>query len=172
MSAYIAALKDAMSLCAAQPNPVFMGQSVACDGTGMSQTFRHLDPATLLELPVFENTQLSMATGMALAGCLPVCVFPRMNFLLCATDALVNHLDKLPLYSDYRPRVIIRVAVPTATPMDPGPQHLGDFRGALKIMLKTVRIERLPTAGDIVPAYRRALAHNGSTVLVEYSGAY
>lgn len=172
MSPYLSALKEAMSLCAAAPNSVLMGQAVVVAGTGMFQTYDHIPLAQRLELPVFENTQMGMATGMALAGMLPVCIFPRMNFMLAAIDQIVNHLDKLPLYSTYKPKVLIRVAVPTNTPMDPGPQHLGDFSAAIEGMCSTLRVVRMKTPIAVTSEYRRALAHDGSTMLVEYSGLY
>lgn len=172
MTAYFDALCEAMTLCAEHPCSTFMGQAVVADGTAMSRTFRHLPREKLLELPVAEDLQLGMATGIALAGGLPICCYPRMNFLLLAVNQLVNHLDKLPLYSPWRPRVLVRVAVPTRRPMDPGPQHLGNFTDAFTDMLKTVHVRRLDTPAEVRFCYAEALEFNGSTLLVEYSELY
>ena len=103
---------------------------------------------------------------------MPLSIFSRFNFLLCAMDQLVNHLDKLPLYSGFHPRVIIRVAVPTPEPLDPGPQHLGNFSGAFRSILKTVEIVELTDAGMIVPSYKEAMVRDGSTILVEFTEWY
>ncbi len=110
-----------------------------------------------------------MATGMALNGMLPISIYPRFNFLLLATDQIVNHLDKIPIFScgGYKPRVIIRTAIATAVPLDPGPQHLGDYTYAFRAMLKTIPVVRLDEPGDIVPAYEQAMRRDGSTILVE-----
>ncbi len=101
-----------------------MGQAVVDAGTAMSTTLQHIPIEKRLELPVAEEMQLGMAIGMSLSGALPICIYPRFNFLLLAVNQLVNHLDKLPLYSTYRPKVLIRTAVATGYPLDPGPQHL------------------------------------------------
>lgn len=172
MTAYFDELCRAMSLVAEHPRSVFMGQAVACAGTAMRRTLEHLPADRLLELPVAEDMQMGMATGMALGGFLPVCIFPRWNFLLLAASQLILHLDKIPLYSAYRPRVIIRTAVATRDPLDPGPQHLGDFSAAHRLMLDTVRIVRLQSALDIVPYYREAMERDGSTLLVEKMELY
>ncbi len=111
-------------------------------------------------------------SGLALAGQIPVSIFPRWNFLLLAANQLVNHLDKLPLMSGWRPKVIIRVGVGSQKPMYPGHQHVADFTSAFMSMCDTIAFERLHRAEDIVPAYRRALNRDGSTVLVEYADLY
>ena len=118
--------------------------------------------------------QLGMSTGMALSGCIPVSIFPRWNFLLLAANQLVNHLDRLPVYSHggYVPRVIIRVAVPSTEPLDPQAQHDADFTDAFQGMCRTVQFFRLHEASQIVPAYEYALHHDGATVLVEWVERY
>lgn len=153
---------------------VFLGQAVAASGTAMSPTFSGVSRGKLIEMPVAEDMQLGMSIGMALAGLLPICVYPRINFLLLAVNQLVLHLDKLPVYSAarYKPRVIIRTAVATPHPLDPGAQHLGDFSDALELMLTTVKIVRLNDADRIVPEYQAAAERECSTLLIEYTGAY
>ena len=174
LNGYVSALCEAMSLLAEHPRSVFIGQAVAVSGTSMSQTFLHLPPHKLVELPVMEETQMGMSLGIALAGGLPISVYPRWDFLLLATCQLVLHLDKIPLYSNggYKPRVIVRTAIPTPIPLDPGPQHNGDHTAAFRLMLKTVRIVELHHAGVIVPAYKMAMEHEGSTILVERTEHY
>lgn len=125
-----------------------------------------------LELPVVEDMQMGMAIGMSLSGHLPVCIYPRFNFLLLALNQLVLHLDKLPLMGDYKPKVLVRTAVATSKPLYPGPQHIGNYTTALAHMLDTVAIDRLEHADDIVPAYERALGRDGSTLLIEYHEKY
>jgi len=172
MSGYLSELKRAMHACACYPRSVFMGQAVAFPGTAMSQTFEGVDSSQLIEMPVAEDMQMGMAIGMSLAGYLPICVYPRWNFLLLATNQLVLHLDKLPVYSDYCPKVIIRVATATHEPMDPGPQHLGDYHGQFNRMLRTVDVVPLRHTDMIEPAYEAALASPRSTILAEYAELY
>lgn len=171
---YFDALSNAMRALGNMPNTIFMGQGVGVPGTTMSDTFRDIPASKRLEMPVAEDMQMGMAIGMALEGLLPICVFPRWNFLLLAANQLVNHLDRLPLYSNrgYKPKVIIRTAVPSTTPFNPGPQHDDDFTDAFSGMLRTVRIVRLYTAPMIASAYRDAVADERSTLLVEYTEQY
>lgn len=171
-STYHGELCAAMALVAEEPNAIFLGQAVAVDGTTMASTFRAIRRDQRLELPVAEDMQMGMALGMALGGYLPVCVFPRWNFLLCAANQLINHLDRLPLYSSYKPKVIIRTAVPSTKPFNPGPQHDDDFSGSFHGMLRTVRVVRLVSEAMIVPEYQRAIERDTSTILVEFTDKY
>jgi pyruvate/2-oxoglutarate/acetoin dehydrogenase E1 component len=172
MTPYFDALRDAMTMLAEDPRAVFLGQAVVSPGTAMFRTLEHLPEDRRIELPVFENTQMGMSTGLALAGWLPISIYPRINFLLEATSQLVQHTDKLPLFSDFRPRVIVRTAVATDRPLDPGCQHVGDYSYELEKMLSTVKVVRLFNADLIVGDYRAAMEHDGSTILVEYSANY
>ncbi len=146
----------------------FIGQGLF-GGTTMSASFASI---LGIEMPVAEDMQMGIATGISLAGNLVVCVYPRWNFLLLAANQLINHLDALPRYSDYEPKVIIRVAAPSKQPLNPGPQHDGDFTFVFSNLLKTVSVWPLYRAEEIVPAYRDALESSRSTILVEYTELY
>lgn len=174
MSAYFDALCQAMQMLAEDPRALFIGQAVEYPGTAMSKTLEKVPSAKKIEFPVAEDFQLGASIGLSLAGALPVCVFPRWSFLLLAFNQLVLHLDKLPAYSrgGYRPKVIIRVGVPTEVPLDPGPQHLGDFTNAVESMLDSVHIYRLRTPSDVQSCYLKAFVRHGSTILVEYAELY
>lgn len=169
---YYEELCEAMRLLSEQPNAIFLGQGVAVKGTTMSSTFEHVPPDQLLEMPVAEDMQMGMATGMALSGLLPICVFPRWNFLICAMNQIVNHLDRLPLYSDggYQPKVIIRVATPSRVPFNPGPQHDDNFSIPLEGMLRTIRVIRATKSP--LSAYREAIETPESSIVVEYTDFY
>ena len=163
-------LNDAMKMLAERADAIFLGQSVDCPGTSMYASFDGVDAAKRLEMPVAEQLQLGISIGLSMEGYLPVSVFPRWNFLLSATDMLVNHLDRIPIYSNYRPKVIVRTAEGSASPLDPGHQHKDDFTRPFDMMLKTVRVVRLSDPDKIVPEYRKALEAESSTILVETPG--
>lgn len=169
---YYDELTRAMEMIAADPRAIFLGQSIVAGGTGMTKSFERIPREKLIEMPVAEDMQLGMATGLALGGALAVTVYPRINFLLLAMSQLVLHLDALPQFSRYRPRVIIRTAVATPVPLDPGPQHLGDYSYALSLMLRKVKVVPLHSPDQIVPAYKRAMWGGGSTLLIEYIARY
>ena len=90
----------------------------------------------------------------------------------CDEVEIRRHLDAIPRYSAFRPKVIVRTAIATDVPLDPGPQHVGDHSHAIEAMLQTVKVVRLELTRDIMPAYREAMAREGSTLLVEYSRLY
>lgn len=138
----------------------------------MFRTLRDVPMEKRVEMPVAEDMQLGMCTGISLAGGLPISIYPRWNFLLLATSQLVLHLDKISLYSAYKPKVIIRTAVACDQPLNPGPQHLGNFGQAYREMLTTVRVWELDDKEKIMPFYRWALEADHSTVLVEYTSLY
>ncbi len=154
------------------PKTIFMGQAVEYPGTAMYGTLKDVPMEKRLELPVAEDMQLGMAIGMSLNGMLPICIYPRINFLLLAINQLVLHLDRLPMYSKYRPKVIIRTSIATENPLNPGPQHLGDFTDALRRLCFNVQIRQLIYPNMIVDNYRWAVARKQSTILVEMMGNY
>lgn len=158
-----------MGMLALDERTVFLGQAVVYPGTAMYGTLRDVPMAKRLEMPVCEEMQLGVTTGLALAGRIPVSIFPRWNFLLLAANQLVNHLDKLPLISGYVPHVIIRVGIGSVRPLNPQHQHRDDFTDAFRAMCATVSFRRLHEADEIFPAYRYALENPGAHVIVEYS---
>lgn len=171
-TAYFTQLCLAMGQLAWHPRAVFMGQSVRYAGTAMHNTLRAVLMEKRVEWPVAEDMQLGAAIGASLNGDIPICMYPRINFMLLAMSQLVLHLDAIPCYSKYRPKVIVRTATATDKPLDPGFQHLGDFVEPIKAMLKTVKVVRLDRAQDIVPQYRAAMEREGSTLLIEQLANY
>jgi pyruvate/2-oxoglutarate/acetoin dehydrogenase E1 component len=171
---YFDELCRAMEYLAEDSRTVFMGQAVAVKGTAITNTLKKVDRATLIELPVCEEMQMGMAIGMALEGYVPVTIYPRFNFLLLAANQLVNHLDKLPEMSGYKPKVIIRTCIGSERPLNPQCQHLGDFTDAFKLLCRNVEVIRLDEPDDIFPAYQKALERNDgkSTLLAEFGDYY
>ena len=97
MGQYFDELKRAMEYLGEQPDTVFIGQAVAYKGTAMTNTLKDVDRDRLIEMPVDEEMQMGIATGIAVGGSVPVSIYPRWNFLLCAVNQLVNHLVDLRL---------------------------------------------------------------------------
>lgn len=173
---YAEELTKAMTFLATNPQVLFLGQAVSVPGTGMFNTLKNIDPTRRVELPVDEELQMGMCNGLALAGYIPVSIFPRWNFLLLAVNQIVNHLDKIQEMSGggFRPKVIIRTSIGSERPLHPGIQHVGDFTEAFRLMCKHIEVVRLDEADEIVPAYQRALERTDgvSTLLVEYGDYY
>lgn len=171
---YFDELKRSMEYLANDDRTVFLGQAVAVPGTGMSNTLKDVSKDKLIELPVAEEMQMGMSLGMALHGRIPISIYPRWNFLLCAVSQLVNHVDKLSLMSKYKANLIIRTSIGSERPLHPQCQHVGDFTEAFKQMCKTVEVIRLDEPDQIFPAYEKALLRddNRSTILVEWGDYY
>ena len=165
-------LKDTMNWLSAQDNTVFLGQAVRYGGTGCYESLTEVDDSKKIEFPVAENFQIGVSVGLAIQGFVPVSVVPRWNFLICAADQIVNHLDKMKLLSSgcCTPKVIIRVAKGSEIPVDPQEQHKGNFADAFRSMCSTVDIIECNTPEEILPAYQ--LAYNRtdgrSTIVVEF----
>ena len=169
MGNYREELDRSMQYLASKQDTIFLGQSMVYGGIAIAKSFKSIPQDRKIEMPVAENLQLGISTGLALKGFVPVTVYPRWNFLLLAADQLVNHLDKLVEMTDgqFNPKVIIRVAVGVKKPVDPQEQHVGDFSKEFSKMLRNVNVVKLEDAKEIFPAYERAYASSSSTILVE-----
>lgn len=170
MGKYADELKIAMDWLGRKPDTFFLGQAVVDAGTGMTATLKDIDVSKRLETPVFEETQMGMTIGMALNGTVPISIFPRWNFLLLATNQVVNHLDKVPLMSDFKSKVIIRTSIGSERPFHPYHQHVGDFTTAFRLMCPNIEVIVLEKPEDIFPAYEKAYNRTDgkSTIVVEY----
>lgn len=164
----------AMTLLGQEPKTLFLGQSVCYKGTAMFGTLESVPMEKRIELPVFEDTQMGISIGLALEGYIPISLYPRMDFLICAMNQLVNHLDKIWSLSKgrFNPKVIIRTSVGATEPLDPGLQHIGDYHEELASMCQNVKVVYLDNAEKIYSAYEKALNANYSTILVELGRLY
>jgi len=173
---YFDELKRSMDWLARDPRILFLGQAVECPGTAMTNTLKDVPREKLLEMPVDEELQMGMTTGLALDGSVPVSLFPRWNFLLLATNQLVGHLDKISVMSNggFTPKVIIRTSIGSQRPLHPSHQHVGDYTDAFRLMCQSVEVIRLDEPEQIFPAYERALLREDgrSTLIVEWGDYY
>ena len=173
---YFDELKRTMEWLAQQPKTLFLGQTVAGPGTFMYQTLRDIPKERALEMPVNESFQMQFTIGLALAGYIPISVYPRQNFLLLATGDMVNMLDKIPVIgsNQWASRVLIRVASGPDSPVHPGHQHVGNYAESFKRMFTSIEVVELNEPEDIFPAYKRALERTDhkSTLLIEHGNFY
>ncbi len=173
---YREAIVESMRMLAQQENTLFIGQSVKYSGHAM---FNTLEDANVpmnkrIELPVLEEFQLGYSQGLGLVWCLPISIFPRIDFLMWAINQLVNHLDKWEEMShgEFNPKVIIRTMVGSKTPLNPGPQHCNDHTEALRLLCPHIDIYKLDNADRVIEGYQTALASNRSSILVEVGDFY
>lgn len=155
---------------------VFLGQAVKFSGHSISGTMINVPIDKKIELPVFEEIQLGMSTGMALMGFIPITCYPRFDFFILSLNQLVNHLDKMRDMSnnDMRPKVIIRVAVGSKIPFSAGPQHTQDHTEAIKKMLTEVEVVELKESNQIFDDFKHAYEREDgkSTLFIEYTEYY
>tara|TARA_R100000664_G_scaffold1714_1_gene4488 strand:+ start:9005 stop:9544 length:540 start_codon:yes stop_codon:yes gene_type:complete len=176
MGKYFDELKRSMDFLGSQPDTLFLGQAVAYKGTAMTNTLKDVDPSKLLEMPVDEEMQMGITNGLAVAGTVPISIYPRWNFLLLTMNQLINHLDRMPAFShgEYVPKVIVRTGIGSERPLHPQAQHVGDFTDGLRLMTTNIDVIRLEEPEDVFPAYEKAyLRTDGkSTLIVEYGDYY
>jgi pyruvate/2-oxoglutarate/acetoin dehydrogenase E1 component len=157
---YLEELERSMKLLSKDKKVFFIGQSVNYSGNSIYNSLKDIDSKKKLELPVFEETQMGLSLGLSLQGFIPISIYPRIDFLLSATNQLVNHLDKMRVMSkgEFNPKVIIRTSVASKKPLDGGPQHTQDHTEAMKKLLTTVKVHKLKRSSEIFNLYRKIIS--------------
>ena len=172
---YFNEIKRSMEFISKNKKVIFLGQAVRYPGTAMFNTLKDIPNKKKIELPVAEEMQLGMTLCMALNGFIPVSIYPRWNFLLSATNQLVNHLDKIKEISDYQinPKIIIRTSVGSIRPLNPQCQHTGDFSSFFTKICKNINIVKLDKPSNIFKSYKKAVeGKNNINLLVEVADYY
>jgi len=169
-------LIKSMSFLAKKKNTIFLGQSVSYSGNAIFNTLSKVPESKKIELPVFEDVQMGMSIGLALNGFVPITCFPRFDFLICAMNQLVNHLDKIRQMSrmEMTPKVIIRTSVGSKTPLNGGPQHTQNYTKEMKSILKEVKVIFLDKAENIYPSFKKAYYEKDSNsyLFIEHGDFY
>jgi pyruvate/2-oxoglutarate/acetoin dehydrogenase E1 component len=169
-----------MEALARYENTVFVGQSVKYSGNAIYNTLKTIPDIIpngedkLIEVPVFEEVQMGMCTGMAMNGIVPICCFPRFDFLMRCMDALVNHLDKMQHMTEgtFKPKVIMRTSIGSTSPLDGGVQHTQNYTAPIIKMLHEVNVVLLNEPKQIFPAFESAYKRDGSSLLIEWGDYY
>jgi len=162
-------LKETMEWLAIQPNTIFVGQNIVYPENQMYRNLIDIPNEKKIEMPVAEEMQMGISIGLSLEGYVPVSIYPRFDFLILATNQLVNHLDKLKyLYRDSDdPKVIIRTAVGGTKPLDAGPQHTQNHTEAFRLMCPNINVLEINHPSEIADAYKNAYSNKGSSLVVE-----
>ncbi len=171
---YFDELTAAMTYLAQDEKTIFLGQSVGFSGNCIYKSLVNVPDSKRVEFPVAEELQMGISIGLSLDGFIPISIYPRMDFLILALNQLVNHLDKIKTIScgRFNPKVIIRTAIGSVVPLDPGLQHCSDYTKGLRSMLREVNVVKLIDSDQIIPGYKKALSSSSSTVLIEQADLY
>ena len=167
-------LVRSMEWLSEKDNTIFLGQSVSYSGNAIFNTLKTLPEEKRIELPVFEEIQMGMSTGMALEGYVPISCYPRFDFLLRAMDSLVNHLDKFQVMTEnnWKPKVKLRTSIGSTNPLNGGVQHTQDYTKQFKEMLTEVEVVMLDKTENIFTEFKNAYERDGSTLLIEHGDYY
>ena len=162
-------LKKAMEWLAEQPDTIFVGQNIVYPENQMYRNLLDIPDGKKLEMPVAEEMQMGISIGLSLEGYVPISIYPRFDFLILATNQLVNHLDKLNyLYRDSdKPKVIVRTAVGAKKPLDAGPQHTQNHTEAFRLMCPNINVLEINHPSEICSTYKSAYNEEGSFLIVE-----
>lgn len=163
-----------MNWLSKKKNTIFIGQSVNYSGNAIFNTLKDVNKSKKIELPVFEDLQMGISTGMALNGFVPISCYPRFDFLILAMNQLVNHLDKLQVMSEnvYKPKVIIRVAIGSKKPLNGGVQHTQDYTDVMKKVLTEVNVVLLNEPKKIFKEFKKAYTSSYSSMIIENADYY
>ncbi len=167
-------LTKAMTLLGNDPRTIFLGQTVEYSGSGMYDTLKNVSKDKRIELPIMEDVQMGMSIGLSLRGYIPISIYPRFDFLICAMNQLVNHLDKISEMSngEFNPKVIIRTAIGSKEPLYPGIQHCSDYTDGFAKMLKNIVVISFYGSSGIVDFYKEALNDDKSYLMIEEADSY
>lgn len=172
MSPYKDELTKSMTFLAEKEDTIFIGQQIVYAGNPMSTTLTEVSKEKMIEVPVMEETQMGMSLGLAMAGKCVISFYPRWDFLISATNQLVNHLDKFEHMTGKKVNVIIRVGVGSKDPLDPGIQHRNDYTKEFKSMLQFTKVHELKNVEDIYQIYTNAYNEGGVHIIVEWPELY
>jgi hypothetical protein len=154
---YKTELRLAMETLASDPLVRFVGYGVKIGGRALG-TLKNVPDHQLIEMPVAENLMVGFAIGLSLKGLKPVVFIERFDFWWNASDAIVNHLDKINEISrgEFNPTVILRIVVGNRRkPLFTGKTHTQDYSVSLRAAV-SFPVGNLSDASFIRPAYHHA----------------
>lgn len=176
MKSYKDELVRSMNFLAKKKDVLFLGQSVNYSGNAIFNTLKEVPESKKIELPVIEEVQMGMCTGLAMNGYVPICIYPRFDFLLLAMNQLVNHLDKIRhmSFNEFRPRVIIRTSIGSKQPLNGGVQHTQDYTKIFKDILTEVQVVYLKNKREIYKEFVKAYSRKDgkSSLIIEIGDSY
>ena len=159
-------IAEEMGWLAGQRHSVFTGEGIINAGR-MYNTLDMVPLRKCIEYPIAENLIASSAIGLALEGFRPIVVFQRMDFMLIAADAIINHMALIPQMSGGKVKlpIVIRAIIGSRDRrFDVGPQHNHDFTHIFEPYLATIKYEP--------GAYKGAYMSDQPTLVIEDKDKY
>jgi Dehydrogenase E1 component/Transketolase, pyrimidine binding domain len=154
-----------------QEGAIFIGYNVGY-GDAMG-TLKDVPKEQKLETPVAENLMAGLAIGMSFEGFIPVVYYERHDFMTVASDAIINHIDKIERIShgEFKVPVIIRAVTADAGPFYSGITHSQDFTDMFRAAVSFPVIDPV-TGADVLNAVKGARESGRPMMLIERKSRY
>lgn len=169
---YKDALRISMEHLAEDERTIFLGYNVL-RGSRAYGTLNGVPKEKCLETPLAENLMVGLAAGLSLDGFRPVVFFERHDFLLNASDAIVNYVSKIKELSrnQFKMPILIRATIGGTKPFYPGPQHTQDFTQSFREMV-SFPVITLKNTGQILDEYKHFGNSENPVMMVEWRDLY
>ena len=172
---YRAALREAHAQAlAGDPSVVVMGLGVDDRGGVFGSTVglhTEFGAERVFDLPLAENGLTGVAIGAALAGCRPILVHQRVDFLLLTMDQLVNHAAKWHYMFGGTQSVPLVVRAVVGRGWGQGAQHSQSLQ-ALFMHCPGVKVVMPSTAYDAKGLLLASVADPNPVVFIEHRSLY
>lgn len=166
-------ITESMTWLGTQKDTVFLGEGLINAGRIYS-TLNGVPTSKCIEMPIAENLIVGAAIGLAIQGYRPIVIFQRMDFMLVAADAIINHLCLIPKMSgnEVNLPVIIRAIIGNqSTQFDVGLQHQADYTHIFDPYIFTIPLLK---SKNISIHYEHVYTHyiDSPTLLIERFNKY
>ena len=170
---YRDSIERGMKCLSRHKKTVFLGEGIINAGR-VYGTLNKVPVRKCIEMPIAENLIMGAAIGLAIGGYKPIVVFQRMDFMLIAADALINHAALIPKMSGGKIQVplIVRCIIGSQDPrFDVGEQHKHDFQHVFEPYIHTIRIKK-ENAFEIKDIYEGVYQQDDPHIVIEEKDLY
>lgn len=164
-------ITKAMEELGKKKNVVMLGEGLI-NGGRIYGTLDEVDTKKCIEFPIAENLIMGSAIGLAIQGFRPVVIFQRMDFLMVACDAIINHLCVIPEMSGNRVKLPVIIRTIIGSQKDSfcmGKQHNKDLSYIFKPIINTFILEK---GMNIEKYYEIAYESTSPTMIIEKRDLY
>jgi pyruvate/2-oxoglutarate/acetoin dehydrogenase E1 component len=169
------ALRSAMDeAMKADPAVILMGEDIGPYGGAFGVTGDLIEtygPGRVIETPISENGFVGVAVGAAMTGLKPVVEIMFMDFLLLASDQLINHAAKLHYIYDGKVNIPLVVRTPAGAGRGYGASHSQNLEAAF-LSFPGMKIVAPATPADAKGLLMSAIEEPNPVLFVESKSLY